>query len=107
MIRFLFRLLATFALAVATIMAVLDATRSIAADQLVLTLLTVSWSSVSPDTLDAFRLFVTEKGHPLLWDPVGVWILNQPGMFVFLAIAFLLYAIGRRRAEKIGRFAES
>lgn len=106
MIRFLFRLLATFALAVATIMAVLDATRSIAADTLVLTPLNVSWSSVSPDTLDSFRGLLS-GWHPLLWDPIGIWVLSQSGIFVFLALALLLYAIGRRPAEKIGRFAES
>ena len=37
MFRFLFRLMATFALAVAVIMAVLDVTRTIAASRLVIT----------------------------------------------------------------------
>ena len=45
MFRFLFRLLASLALAVAVIMAVLDVTRTIAASHLVLTPLGASWVS--------------------------------------------------------------
>ena len=55
MFRFLFRLAATIALAVAVIMAVLDATRTVAASQLVLTPLDTSWLTVSPDTLARCR----------------------------------------------------
>ena len=43
MIRFLFRFLATIALAVAVIMAVLDATRTVAAGEWVMTSLGTSW----------------------------------------------------------------
>ena len=105
MIRFLFRLMAMVALAVAVIMAVLDATRTIAASELVLTPLNTSWITVSPDTLAVAQAFVTEKLHPLVWDPVIVFILNQPGFAVFAVLAFLLYAVGRRPARRIGRFA--
>src|SRR5687768_5263121 len=105
MFRFLFRLLATIALSVAIIMAVLDATRTIAASQLVLTPLNISWLTVSPDTLAALQAFVAEKLHPLVWDPVIVFVLNQPGFAVFGVLAFLLYAIGRRPERRLGRFA--
>ena len=102
MIRFFFRFLATLALAVAVIMAVLDATRSIAASALVLTPLSVSWEGASPATLDGFRGFVDEKMGSWLWDPVILSVLNQPGFAVFLAVALLLFAIGRRP----GRFGD-
>ena len=105
MFRFLFRLLAMIALSVAIIMAVLDATRTIAASQLVLTPLNTSWLTVSPDTLAALQAFVAEKLHPLVWDPVIVFVLNQPGFAVFGVLAFLLYAIGRRPERRLGRFA--
>jgi len=105
MIRFLFRLMATASLAVAVIMAVLDVTRTIAAARLVLTPLGESWASVSPSTLASMEAFITGSMHPLVWDPVVVFILQQPGFVVFGAIAFLLYAIGHRPQRRIGRFA--
>ena len=105
MFRFLFRLLAMIALSVAIIMAVLDATRTIAASRLVLTPLNTSWLTVSPDTLAALHAFVADKLHPLVWDPGIVFVLNQPGFAVFGVLAFLLYAIGRRPERRLGRFA--
>ena len=104
MFRFLFRLMATFALAVAVIMAVLDVTRTIAASRLVLTALGDSWLNVSPSTLERVQSFVMEKAHPLVWNPVMVFILDQPGFLVFGVLAFLFYAIGHRPERRIGRF---
>lgn len=104
MLRFLFRLMATFALAIAVIMAVLDVTRTIAASSLVLTPLGASWVSASPGTLDALQTFLIEKAHPLVWNPVAITILDQPGFAVFGIIALILHAIGRRSERRIGRF---
>ncbi len=104
MFRFLFRLMATFALAVAVIMAVLDVTRTIAMSELVLTPLGASWVSVSPATLDSMQAFIIENAHPLVWNPVMIFILDQPGFAVFGVIALLLYAIGRKPDPQVGRF---
>lgn len=105
MFRFLFRLVASLALAVAVIMAVLDVTRTIAASHLVLTPLGASWVSASPSTLDAMQAFLIDNAHPLVWNPVMIFILDQPGFAVFGIIALLFYAIGRRPERRIGRFA--
>jgi hypothetical protein len=104
MIRFLFRLAAMVALAVAVIMAVLDTTRTVAASHLVLTPLGTSWSAVSPETLAAAESFVREKIQPLVWDTVVDWILGQPGFAVFAVIALLLYMIGYKSERKVVRF---
>jgi hypothetical protein len=101
-LRFLFRLTATIALAVAVIMAVVDVTRTVAASQLVMTPLNTSWTSVSPHTLESFRQVIQAK-LPVLWDPVMVTILNQPGFAVFGVLAFLLYAIGHRTRSRARR----
>ena len=95
MIRFLFSFLAMVALAFAVIMAVLDATRTIAASHLVLTPLAVSWGAVSPQTLVAAQAFVEQKMHPLLWNPVLVHLLALPGFVVFGALSLALYAANR------------
>ena len=104
MIRFLFRLLASVALSIAVIMTVLDATRTVATSALVMTPLMTSWSGTSPDTLAAAQDFITMHIHPLAWNPVVTSVLALPGFVVFLALAFLLYAIGHRPARRIGRF---
>jgi hypothetical protein len=96
MIRFLFRLFSMFALSVAVILAVLDATRSIAASALVLTPLAASWAAAAPASLAAAEARVAETLHPLVWDVLVVPILSLPGFVVFAVLALLLYAVGRR-----------
>lgn len=104
MLRLMFRFMATVSLAIAVIMAVLDATRSVAASALVMTPLGRSWLAVSPETLEATRKFVETNLYPLLWDPVVTGILGSPGFVVFGVLALLLYAIGHRPARRAGRF---
>lgn len=100
MLRFLFRLVGMFTLAVAVIMAVLDVTRTIAASRLVVTPLNTSWITVAPDSLEAAQHFVQTRLHPLFWDPFVVAVLNLPGFVVFGVAAFLLYALGRKRRRQ-------
>jgi hypothetical protein len=102
-IRFFFRFLAVLSLAAAVILAVVDATRSIAASELVLTPLGTSWFAVSPGTLNLAQALVQRYVFPGLWDPLIVSILNLPGFAVFLVLALLFYAIGRRPARRLGR----
>jgi hypothetical protein len=104
MIRFLFRFLATVSLAAAVIMAVLDATRTVAAKNLVMTPLLSSLEKTFPRQLAQFRAFLEQNVHSLAWDPVAVAVLALPGFVVFAILAFLLYALGRRPRRRIGRF---
>lgn len=97
MFRLIFRILALFALAVAVVMAVIDATRSIAASALVVTPLGESWYSVSPDTLNLAQALIQRYTFPVIWDPVIIYILNLPGWLVFAVLALLFHAIGYRR----------
>ncbi len=103
MIRFLFRVLATLTLAAAVILAVIDATRSVAGAKLVLTPMMASWAATFPQGLASFQTFVETKLAGWLWDPVATSILEQPGCLVLAAIAFLLYiAAGRARPPGAG-----
>lgn len=104
MIRFLFRVFATFSLATAVVMAVVDATRSLAASQPVTTPLAESWAAVSPSTLGALRDFVATSVHPLAWDPVSLAVLDLPGFAVFAVLALVFYIVGHRRERRVGRF---
>lgn len=105
MFRFVFRLAAMISLAIAVIMAVLDATRTVAASELVLTPLKTSWNAVSPQTMAAAEMFVREKMSPMWWDMGANWLLGLPGFAVFCALALLFYAIGYRRERTGGRYA--
>jgi len=95
MVRFAFRLLATVSLAVAVILSILDATRSVAVSRLVLTPLGENWKAASPGTLENARA-AAEISWPFLWDTVVVWLLAAPGPLVFALLALVLYAIGHR-----------
>lgn len=95
--RFVFRLLSLFALAVAVIMAVVEATRMIAAASWKFTPLERSWQAASPGSYYLLREALVENGLSLLWDPVLVSVLALPGWAVFSALALVLYAAGRRR----------
>ncbi|KQZ97862.1 hypothetical protein ASD64_16605 [Mesorhizobium sp. Root157] len=105
MFRFVFRLAAMVSLSIAVIMAVLDATRTVAASQLVLTPLKTSWNAVSPQTMAAAEMFVREKLSPILWDMGANWLLSLPGFAVFCGLALLFYAVGYRRERAAGRYA--
>ncbi|MCV0395719.1 MAG: hypothetical protein K5872_05625 [Rhizobiaceae bacterium] len=96
MIRFLFRLLATVALAVAVVMAVLDATRSIATSTVSLTALAESWQAASPQTLEGLRQTVVETAGEPAWRAIEASVLSLPGFVAFAVLALLLYAIGHR-----------
>lgn len=107
MIRFLFRVLASIALAVAAIFAVLDATRTLAASKLVTTPLAVSWQGASPDTMQAVQDFTTGRLSPGLWSFAERTVLAAPGFAVFAALALLFFAIGRRRTPRLRRAHQS
>jgi len=104
MIRFVFRLLSVISLAVAVVMAVIDATRSIAISNLEATPIGATWLEYFPDSLGATRTWF-EANAPFLWDPAILALLKIPGFVVFAALAFLLYAIGYKRQHSAGRFA--
>jgi hypothetical protein len=95
MIRTSLRVLATLSLAVAVVMAVLDAARSIAADALALNSIGDFWLSLSPDSLEGLREGVVESLPGLAWDPVVTTLLSVPASAMFALLALLLYMAGR------------
>ena len=107
MIRLIFRLLSTIALAVAVIMAVIDATRTIAAGRLVVTPLAKSWSDAAPETLELARNAVQTHAPAMVWNTLIVSILSLPGFAVFAALALLLYAVGHRPRRREKRFLDA
>src|SRR5690606_13404338 len=100
MIGAILRLLSSIALATAVIMAVLDATRSIAAEQVVFTSLGQFWATVSRPSLEAAQDAVLTSPPAPWWDPMMIGFLQQPGCAVFAVLALLLALAGRRTPHR-------
>lgn len=92
------------ALSVAVIVAVLDATRSIAADTVVMTPLADTWAGLSPGSLDAFEMFIKARLPDVAWVSLVMPVLHVPGFAFFAALALVLYVAGRRPVRRAGRF---
>jgi hypothetical protein len=100
MFRFLSRVIAVLLLCVAVVLAVLDATRSVAANELVLTPLGTSWFTVSPGTLNLAQALVQRYTLPQIWDPGMIWVLSMPGFAVIAVLALLFYLMGSKRRRR-------
>jgi len=97
--RFLCVVLSFFMLAIGVIMAVVDATRCIAAREWVFTPLADAWRSTLPNLLDSAEAAIKSSGLPFLWDPLMLTMLNAPGWAVFFVLAFIFHAAGWRRKK--------
>ncbi len=105
MFHFLFRVIGLFVLAFALILAVLDITRSITASAIILTPLYEAWTSVSPQSLQSAQEAVESWVHPILWDPIVLFLLKLPSWLVFWISAMVLLWFGQKRETPYGRFA--
>ena len=102
--RLLLRLAGLACLSVAVIMAMLDATRSVAESALVATPLADSWTWASPGSMAATKAFVEDRLSAVLWDPLMTGLLALPGWLVFLLLAFVFHALGQPRARRAAAF---
>ncbi|MGY6707135.1 MAG: hypothetical protein ACXIVF_02310 [Rhizobiaceae bacterium] len=101
-IRFVFRVLATLLLAAAVVLAVVDATRSIAADAIVTTSLAEAWAQAAPDLLGDVLSAVGEVDLPLV-DRLSESLLGVPGVAVLVILSLLFYIMGRKPTRRAGR----
>ena len=106
MVKFLFRLLAAASLALAIILAVMDATRSIALSVIDPTPIGALWLEHAGGSLTAVQSLLSGP-LALLWDPAMLTLLRVPGFVFFAVLAILLYAIGHRPSAQPATFATS
>ncbi len=107
MIRFLFRLAGALVLVVAVILAVLDATRTVAASALVLTALSDSWASALPQSFATFQAFIKAHAGESVWSGIIAPLLGVPGFFLLGLLSFLLFAVGWKREERPSGFGRN
>ncbi len=90
MFVFLTRVLGLWLIAASIVGIVIDGTKSIAADDLIVTPLGETWFVLSPSTLNLVQAGIERNIHPWLWDPVIQWLLMLPNWLVIGAIGFFL-----------------
>jgi hypothetical protein len=100
----LLRFLAGVLFVVAVLAAVYDGTRSIAADQLVVTSLLEHWSKLAPTLFTSAQNAVVRYSHPMVWEAGVRRLLLLPTWLLFALFGLALAYAGRRR-RRVNVFA--
>ena len=101
MLRLFFRFVGLLVLAGAFVSLVIDGTRSVAARSTEILPLGRTATALAPDAFVKVHTLI-ETHAPLLWDPVLVTVLLLPTWLVLGVLGFVLLALTRPPAPKIG-----
>lgn len=104
--RFILYIMSLIALAVAVVMAVVDATRSIATAEWTFTPLLQSWRANFPEMLAGIESYFIESGMAFIWDPGLVSLMALPGWLIFALLAGVFYLASRPPRRMRGMAAE-
>ena len=99
--RLLLRIIGTTLLAAALILVILDGTRSLGTNALVLTPLGDTWQSIHADSLAGLRSFIGTRFFGPLLDGVINAILGFPGWAVLGVPGALLAWLGRSKRTRV------
>ncbi|HWA20078.1 MAG TPA: hypothetical protein VG757_13895 [Devosia sp.] len=99
--RLLLRILGTFLIAVAVILLIIDGTRSLAANAIVMTSLGDTWTGINPQSLEQLRAFLATRFFGPLLEAVVSGLLGMPGWAVTGVPGVLLAWAGRSRRERV------
>lgn len=94
---FFFRLLGMWLMLIAVVAMVIDGTKSLADNQIVITSLGAQWSQISEASLLATRKAVEQNLHPFVWEPLIFSLLLWPSWAILGLLGTLLYWLGRKR----------
>ncbi|MDB5585586.1 MAG: hypothetical protein JWP26_556 [Devosia sp.] len=94
--RLVLRILGTWLVGLALVLAVIDGTKSLGASQLVLTSLAETWTSVNPASLSAVQAFFNSRYFADLLDGTMAALLSYPAFAVIAVPGILLALLGRR-----------
>jgi len=101
MIRFIFRFAGLWILAAAFVWLVIDGTKSIAGNAIVVTKLANTWYEISPGSLLWVQPTIQRHASDL-WNPVAQTILEQPTWLVLGVVGSILILVGRKKKPLIG-----
>lgn len=99
--RLILRITGTLLLALALILIILDGTRSLGANQLILTSLSAVWELVHAQSLLAFRDFLQSRLFGPLLETAVEAVIGLPGWVVLGVPGALLAWAGRSRRTRL------
>ena len=99
--RLLLRILGTVLIAFAVILLIIDGTKSLGANAIVLTSLQDTWTMLHPQSLDAVKQFFETRLFGPVLETVVSALLSFPGWAVVGVPGVLLAWAGRSRRERI------
>ena len=91
------RIIGFWFLLAAVITLVIDATKSLAVNRLVITSLGQQWYEIHKDSLVAAQKAVETHIHPIIWDPFLTALLSWPSWALFALFGVILLWLGRKR----------
>jgi hypothetical protein len=94
--RLFFRIIGTWFIALALVLAVIDGTKSLAANAVVLTALSQLWGQVHEPSLQAVEAFFESRFFAQLLDVALAAVLSYPAFAVFGVTGVVLALLGRR-----------
>jgi len=99
--RLILRIAGTVLIACAVILIIIDGTKSLAANMLVVTPLETSWVEMHAESLAGLRAFLETRLFGPVLKPVVSAILGFPGFAVIGVPGVLLAWAGRSRRERV------
>ena len=102
MLRVLTRFLGLLLLAAAFAALVIDGTKSIASETLVVTPLAQIAAQVAPAKFPLLQGAIESRFGHFAWKPITTTLLALPGWLIAGALGGLIFAATRRRVVKIG-----
>jgi hypothetical protein len=99
--RLIFRILGTWLLGVALILLIIDGTRSLAANAIVMTSLGESWSAVHGESLEQVRAFVATRLFGPVLEAVVTALLGFPAWAVLGIPGIFIAWLGRTRRSRV------
>jgi hypothetical protein len=99
--RYIVRLLGTWFLGLAVVLLIIDGTKSLAANAIVVSSLEETWSLVHFSSLLWFENMVRTSALEGLWAPVVVPVLGWPGWVIFGVLGVVFAFFGRSGGNRI------
>jgi len=91
------RILGVWFLLAAVISLVIDATKSLAVNQRMITSLGQQWFEMHQSSMEAAQKAVETHIHPFVWDPVITALLFWPSWALLALVGIWMLWIGRKR----------
>jgi hypothetical protein len=102
MIRLTFKIISLISAAAAFAALVVDGTRSLASSQISLVPFGEAFEHVFPHRLEVLQAQIERDLHPLIWDPLVLFLLQSPSWLILALMSYLFMRLSRQPKGPIG-----